>query len=175
MNVIRSLCVITGALLSVVPACAAPVLLISIDGMRPLDVIEADKRVIRVPNLRRIMTTGAYASGVRNSLPTVNYPNHTTIITGVWPAKHGIANNEVFDPTGRNMGGWYWYAEDIKVPTLWDAVHNAGGTTASISWPVSVGARAIDNDIPEYWRARIPEDLKVVRALTTPGLLPAIE
>ena len=54
-------------------------------------------------------------------------------------------------------------------------MHNAGGTTASISWPVSVGARAIDNDIPEYWRARIPEDLKVVRALTTPGLLPAIE
>ena len=163
------------ALLAVAaPAAAAPVLMISIDGLRPLDVLDAD-RGFDAPNLRRLMTEGSYATGVRNSLPTVTYPNHTTLITGVWPAKHGIAGNATFDPLGKNAGGWYWYASDIKVPTLWDAVHAAGGKVASIGWPVSVGAASIDYDFPEYWRARIPEDLKLVRALATPGLPAAVE
>jgi predicted AlkP superfamily pyrophosphatase or phosphodiesterase len=158
-----------------VSADAAPVLMISIDGLRPLDVIEADQRGVDVPNLRAIMQGGTYSTGVRNSLPTVTYPNHTTLITGVWPAKHGIANNTTFDPERKNMGGWYWYASDIKVPTLWEAVHKAGGKTASLGWPVSVDATSIDYDIPEYWRARIPEDLKLVHALATRGLPEAIK
>ena len=156
-------------------ARAAPVLMISIDGLRPADVIEADQRGFTAPNLRKLMAEGAWSTGVRNSLPTVTYPNHTTLITGVWPAKHGVANNTVFDPEQRNLGGWYWYAEDIKVPTLWDAVHGSGGKVASLSWPVSVGARAVDYNIPEYWRARIPEDIKIVHALATPGLIPELE
>lgn len=175
MVLFRTLGALMCALTFAVAAQAAPVLLISIDGMRPLDVIEADQRGFHVANLRRLMAAGTYARGVRNSLPTLTYPNHTTIITGVWPATHGIANNETFDPTGQNAAGWYWYAEDIKVPTLWDAERAAGGTVASISWPVSVGARSIDFDIPEYWRARVPEDLKVLRALSTPGLVSAVE
>ena len=156
-------------------AQAAPVLMISIDGLRPADVIDADQRGIQVPALHRLMADGVYADGVKNALPSVTYPNHTTLITGVWPAKHGIANNPTFDPLQQNMGGWYWYTRDIKVPTLWDAVHASGGKVASLSWPVSVGARAIDFDLPEYWRADIPEDLKLVRALATPGLVEMLE
>lgn len=155
-------------------APAAPVLMISIDGLRPMDVIDAG-RGFAVPNLRAIMAAGTYSTGVRNSLPTVTYPNHTTLITGVWPAKHGIANNVTFDPEGKNLDGWYWYARDIKVPTLWDAVHARGGKVASIGWPVSVDAASIDDDFPEYWRGQIPEDLKLIHALTTPGLIPAME
>ncbi|MEG3086892.1 alkaline phosphatase family protein [Sphingomonas sp. PB4P5] len=150
-------------------------LLISVDGMQPLDVIAADKRGFRVPNLRRLMASGTHASGVRNSLPTATYPNHTSMVTGVWPVRHGIENNQVFDPTGANLDGWHWYAEDIKVPTLWDAAHAASRSTASISWPATVGMAAIDYNIPDYWRARTPEDVKLVRALSTPGLLTALE
>jgi arylsulfatase A-like enzyme len=174
---LRSTSILVLALGLTLPVCAeaAPVLMISIDGLRPLDVIEADQRGFDVPNLRRVMENGTYSAGVRNSLPTVTYPNHTTLVTGVWPARHGIANNTTFDPERKNMGGWYWYATDIKVPTLWDAVHKAGGKTASLGWPVSVGAAAIDYDIPEYWRAHIPEDTKLVHALSTPGLPEALE
>jgi predicted AlkP superfamily pyrophosphatase or phosphodiesterase len=57
------------------------------------------------------------------------------------------------------------------VPTLWDAAAQAGRTTASIQWPVTVGAK-ITWDIPEVWRAGTPEDAKLIRALSTPGLLP---
>lgn len=162
------------AMMLAAPAAAAPVLMITIDGLRPLDVIDVS-RGFAAPTLRRLMAEGSYARGVRNALPTSTYPNHTTLITGVWPAKHGIANNATFDPEGRNVGGWYWYASDIRVPTLWDAVHGAGGTVASLGWPVSVGAASIDFNLPEYWRARIPEDLKLVRALATPGLPAAVE
>jgi predicted AlkP superfamily pyrophosphatase or phosphodiesterase len=163
------------ALAAAAPACAAPVLMISIDGLRPLDVIDAQARGLKVPNLRAMMAEGAYATGVRNMLPTVTYPNHTTLITGVAPALHGISNNVVFDPFQKNMDGWYWYSSDIKVPTLWDAVHANHQVVASVSWPVSVGNPSIDYDIPEYWRATTAEDVKLLRALSTPGLVSALE
>ncbi len=141
----------------------------------PGDVLEGDKRGLKIPVLRQLAAEGVYATGVRNVLPTVTYPDHTTLITGVWPARHGIAGNQTFDPQQQNMTGWYWYAHDIKVKTLWDAVHDAGGTVASLSWPVSVGAASINFDVPEYWRAKIPEDMKLVRALATPGLVDELE
>jgi predicted AlkP superfamily pyrophosphatase or phosphodiesterase len=169
------LCGLAASLALPLVARAEPVLMISVDGLRPADVTEAEQRGIKVPNLRRLMSEGVYASGVRNSLPTVTYPNHTTLITGVWPAKHGVAGNGTFDPDGKNLGGWYWYAEDIKVPTLWDAAHAAGMKTAALSWPVSVGATSVDYDVPEYWRARNAEDLKLLRAISTPGLVSELE
>ncbi len=149
--------------------------MISIDGLRPADVLNALSRGLHLPVLEGLARTGAYASGVRDALPSVTYPNHTTLITGVWPARHGIASNTVFDPLHKNFGGWYWYASDIKVPTLWDAVHAAGRPVASLGWPVSVGAASIDDNLPEYWRAHVPEDAKLERALATPGLPDALE
>ena len=149
---------------------ARPVLMISIDGLRPADVLDAEARGLKVPNLRRIAHDGAYATGVRNALPSVTYPNHTTLVTGVWPARHGIATNTIFDPLNKNFEGWYWYNPAIKVPTLWDAVHDHGGVVASLGWPVTVDARSIDYDLPEYWRAKTPEDAQLAHALATRGL-----
>src|SRR6201995_710603 len=113
-------------------AQAAPVLMISVDGLRPGDVLDAQTRGMKIPALRALLADSLYAQGVKNALPTVTYPNHTTLITGVWPARHGIPNNPTFDPLQQNMGGWYWYARDIKVPTLWDAVHASGRKVASL-------------------------------------------
>jgi len=147
------------------PAPERSLLLISLDGLRPDYVLKADEHGLKIPNLRRILRDGAHASGVRGVLPTVTYASHTTILTGVWPDKHHIYSNLTFDPLGKNMEGWYWYAEDIKVPTLWDAVHGGKGVVASVGWPVSVGSLSIDYNVPEYWRAQNAEDLKLLRAL----------
>jgi hypothetical protein len=170
--------VLTGLLASFALAAvghAAPVLMISIDGLRPADVLDAPQRGLKVPTLRALAAHGAYATDVVNVIPTVTYPNHTTLITGVRPAVHGISNNVAFDPLFKNADGWEWYSEDIKVPTLWDAVHAKGGVVASLGWPVSVGSKSIDDNVPEYWRARTADDLKLLRALATPGLIPALE
>lgn len=166
---------VAGCLAAGQPAAAkekgTPLLVvISIDGLRPDYVTEADQHGAKVPELRRFMREGSYADGVTGVIPTVTYPSHTTLMTGVWPAKHGILANTTFDPLRKNYEGWYWYAEDIRVPTLWQAAAQAGRTTASIQWPVTVGAK-ITWDIPEFWRAGTPEDEKLLRVVATSGLL----
>ncbi|HKW90572.1 MAG TPA: alkaline phosphatase family protein [Methylomirabilota bacterium] len=149
-------------------------LMISIDGLRPDYVTAADAHGAKIPNLRRFLAEGVYADGVQGVIPTVTYPSHTTLITGVWPATHGILSNTTFDPLRENQGGWYWYAEDIRVPTLWDAAARAGLSTASVQWPASVGARVTWN-IPELWRAGTADDAKLLRSVSTPGLLAELE
>src|SRR5271165_1181321 len=154
-----------------VQAKDGPVLIVvSIDGLRPDYVTRADAHGAKLPNLRRFLAEGAFAEGVQGVIPTVTYPSHTTLVTGVWPAKHGIFANTTFDQLQKNYQGWYWYAEDIQVPTLWDAARAAGRTTASLQWPVTVGAK-IDWNIPELWRAGTPEDTKLLHVVSTTGLL----
>jgi predicted AlkP superfamily pyrophosphatase or phosphodiesterase len=181
-NSFRSLLIVFALFLSqLAVAQAAPVLMISIDGLKPECVTHAAEHGLRVPALRRFLSEGTYADGVVAVLPTVTYPDHTTLITGVWPAEHGIVNNTVFDPKLTMDGAWYWYAGDIRVPTLWDAAHQKGIRTASVSWPVSVNATSVDTLIPEYWRTSNdsvdPEDanrqdVELMAAISRPeGLL----
>ncbi len=156
-------------------ALAEPLLLISIDGLRPGDVLEADKRGLSLPNLRRFLTQGAHASGVTGVAPTLTYPSHTTLMTGVSPATHGIVANNSFDPTGINQGGWYWYAQDIKVPTLWEAATKAGLSTGNVHWPVSVAAKGVTWNLPQIWRTGHADDAKLLDALATVGLKAELE
>jgi predicted AlkP superfamily pyrophosphatase or phosphodiesterase len=121
------------------------VVLISIDGLRPEFYMDSQWGMV---NVREGMKNGAYAEGVRGSFPSVTYPSHTTIVSGVLPAKHGIYYNTPVEPLGIS-GKWFWYYKDIKVPTIWTAAKDAGLTTAGVSWPVTVGA-PIDYNLPEY-------------------------
>jgi predicted AlkP superfamily pyrophosphatase or phosphodiesterase len=162
-------------LLSAGAAWADPVLMISIDGLKPEYITHADEHGLRLPNLRRFVQEGTYAAGVIPVLPSVTYPDHTTLITGVWPAEHGIINNPLFDPNHNLAGAWYWYAESIKVPTLWDMAHRAGIGTASVGWPVSVNATSVDTLIPEFWRTNSPavggndQDRYLMNAVSRPS------
>jgi len=158
------------------PALAAPLLIISIDGLQPNYVTQADQYQLKIPVLRSFMREGVSASGVVGVLPTVTFPSHTTMLTGVTPAEHGISSNTTFDPLGINHEGWYWYASDIKVPTLWSVAAQAKLSTASGGWPVTIGDSNITYLLPEYWRASTSDDLKLLRALARPiGMLDAYE
>jgi predicted AlkP superfamily pyrophosphatase or phosphodiesterase len=164
------------------PTVATPVLMISVDGLKPEYALEADSHGLKIPYLRSLLQNGAYARGVIGVWPTVTYPNHTTLLTGVLPAEHGIFNNLEFDPKRNFAESWYWYARQIRVPTLWRAAHDAGYSTASIGWPVSVGATEVDFLIPEYWRIfrptadLNPSDSHLIAALSRPeGLLQAMQ
>jgi len=148
----------------------ALLMLISVDGLKPESVLQADSHGLKVPNLRAFLVDGTYATGVHGVMPTLTYPSHMTILTGASPATHGIYSNTTFDPYGHNEHGWYWYAEDVRVPTLWDAAAAAGLATANVYWPTSVGAH-ITYNLPQIWRTGSDDDLKLQRALATPGLV----
>ncbi len=122
---------------------------ISVDGMRASDYAAPEAGEL-IPNLRRLMKEGSYAEGVEGVYPTVTYPSHTTLVTGKLPAEHGIYTNLSSRTPGQHAGDWFWFAKDIKSPTLWDEARKAHLTSASVAWPVTVGA-AIDWDIPEIW------------------------
>jgi predicted AlkP superfamily pyrophosphatase or phosphodiesterase len=149
------------------------VLIVSVDGMKPESYTEPDAHGLKVPTLREMVRNGASSDGVQSVMPTVTYPSHTSMVTGANPLTHGIFTNPAWDPLNQNYGGYRWYTEDIRVPTLWQLARQAGLRTALIHWPVTAGAQA-DFIIPEYWRASIPEDMKLVRALSTPGIFEKI-
>ncbi len=115
---------------------AKHVILVSIDGFRP-DFYLEDRWP--TPNLKMLAQEGVKARGLRPVVPSVTVPDHTTMITGALPMRHGIFHNRGF-----NFEGWqgirYMKAEQIQVPTLWEAVQNAGGTVAALRWPVSIDA-----------------------------------
>src|SRR5262245_22113298 len=91
-----------------------PAVLLWLNGWKPECITVADQRGLKIPTFRRLMTEGTYARAVTGVLPTVTYPSHTTMVTGVAPAVHGILDNSPFDPLDRNHDGWMWYAEDVK-------------------------------------------------------------
>ncbi len=162
---------ITGVLFGLVLslACADSrhpdhVVLISIDGFRP-DFYQ--DTTWPAPMIQQLAQEGAQARAVRGVFPSVTYPSHTTMITGAIPRRHGIYYNTPFEPEGQT-GRWYWHASAIRVPTLWDAVREAGLKSASLGWPVSVGAPIAWN-IPEFWSLeRDVPALDAIRSATRP-------
>lgn len=154
---------------TVAPRALDRVVIVSIDGLRPVDCA-------RLPTLGTLAREGAFASsGALSVTPSVTYPAHTTIVTGTFPDRHGITTNAQYDPTpdGQNKDGWRWYRADVRVPTLYDIALDAGLRTAILNWPVTVGARAT-TILPEYWRTGTADDVKLARAMATPGLFDAV-
>jgi len=129
------------------------VVLISIDGLRP--EFYQDSRW-PAPRLQALARQGASADGVVGVFPSATYPSHTSLVTGVHPARHGIFYNTAFEPAARQPR-WFVKAGDISARTLWDAVRQAGLTSAAVSWPVSAGA-PIDFNLPEIWLDENPTD-----------------
>lgn len=144
------------------------VVVISIDGLPPSTYTAPGGPA--VPTLRRLAAEGAYARGVVGVFPSVTYPSHTAMMTGLRPDRHGIYNNRILDPEDRSNAGWYWYARDVKAPTLPGVVRARGLRAAAVSWPVTVGAD-LDFLVPEFARSEHPETLALLSALSKPSTL----
>jgi predicted AlkP superfamily pyrophosphatase or phosphodiesterase len=149
-----------------------PLVVISIDGLDYRYLRDGDKLGLRIPNLRRLMREGEMAAGVEGVFPTVTWPSHTTMITGVPPAVHGILGNRRPKEEG---GDYYWDVSLLKVKTLWQAARSAKLKTAAITWPVTVTDQ-IDFNLPEYFQGRNGGgmDLRSIESKATPGLVEKI-
>lgn len=150
-----------------------PLIVISVDGLDHRYLRDADKLALKIPNIRKLMKEGEWAQGVLGVVPTVTWPSHTTLITGVPPRVHGILSNR--RPRSES-GDYYWMADMLKTKTLWHATRTQGLKSAAITWPVTVNAD-IDYNLPEFFRGREGGgmDLISIWEKATPGLVEAIE
>lgn len=146
-----------------------PLLVVSIDGLDNRYLRDADRIGARIPNLRRMIAEGSWANGVVGVMPSVTFPSHTTMMTGVRPHQHGI----VYNTDENNVR--YWFSSQIKVPVLWDAAREAGLKTGVVDWPVTVGGR-IDFNFPEKFSGGNAGRMEMAahEEVSTPGLIEKI-
>lgn len=110
------------------------VIIISLDGFPGWAM---DDPRLPVPNLRRLAARGAAAKGMVPVNPTVTWPNHTSMVAGVHPAKHGVLFNGMLirEPgVPPRIEPWRDKTEMVRARTLYDAVHERGMTTAQVDW-----------------------------------------
>jgi predicted AlkP superfamily pyrophosphatase or phosphodiesterase len=120
------------------------VVLITVDGFHPEFYLDT---VWHAVNIRALMKDGTCTLGQNSVFPSMTYPSHTTIVTGVQPAVHGVYYNAVFEPRG-STGKIYWNDSSIKVPTLWKAAREKGMKATALFWPVSADA-PVSYNIPD--------------------------
>ncbi len=117
----------------ITPEAPRPVtILISLDGFRP-DYL--DRGI--TPNLSALKAAGVSAA-MRPSFPSVTFPNHYTLVTGLRPDKHGIVGNRMEDArkpgvafTLANSDPFWW----SEAEPIWTTAEQAGVRTATMFWP----------------------------------------
>ncbi len=127
----------------------APLILVSIDGFRA-DYL--DRGV--TPNLMRLAANGVRAQAMRPAFPSLTFPNHYTLATGLYPDHHGIVHNIFFDPdTGaryqyndrRTTDDPHWWGGE----PIWVGAEKHGIRAATMFWPGS--DTAINGVWPTHW------------------------
>jgi predicted AlkP superfamily pyrophosphatase or phosphodiesterase len=129
---------------------APTVVLISLDGFRH-DYLDR----YPVPTLRRLAAEGVRARSLIPAFPTLTFPNHYTLVTGLRPASHGIIANNMYDPVF-DASFSLDDREAIADPRwwggtpVWVTAERAGLRTASFFWPGSEAP--IQGMHPTYWK-----------------------
>ena len=139
------------------------VVLVSLDGFRA-DYLDR----FRLPNLARVMKRGARAKWMNPVFPSLTFPNHYSLVTGLHPDKHGIVSNSFYDPARRQKyamhdgpavtdGTWY------RGEPIWVTAETQGMVAACYFWPGSEAAiggvrptfvMPYDDDAPNDARVR---------------------
>ncbi len=131
---------------------STPLILVSLDGLR-WDY--CDLHPDETPNLRRLKREGVTARGLVPVFPSNTFPNHYTIVTGLYPAHHGIINNHMFDP---RTGEFFHYntPKSARDPQwwggepIWITAVKQGKVSACSYWPGSEAE--IKGAHATYWR-----------------------
>jgi alkaline phosphatase D len=138
--------------------------LVSLDGFR---YDYADRYA--APNLRAIGEAGAVAEGLIPCFPSITFPNHLSIVTGMYPENHGIVANSFHDPERKadysmgqagELGSW------LKAEPLWVIAEKQGVKSAAMFWPTSDAE--IGGVRPSHWTpydGKMPNQERIQRVL----------
>ncbi|MGZ4987729.1 MAG: alkaline phosphatase family protein [Limisphaerales bacterium] len=143
------------------------VVMVSIDG---LAAYYFDDPKAEMPNIHALAAAGARAKSMKAVAPSVTWPNHTTLVTGVPPAIHGVVGNNYYDRAKKEQITLIFdpvldKEEIVKVPTIYDVAKSNGLHTAAFNWPASRNGKNLDWTTPEVHTADL------YRKYTTPGVL----
>jgi predicted AlkP superfamily pyrophosphatase or phosphodiesterase len=120
------------------------VVMITIDGF-PARALN-DPR-LPMPTLRMLEANGAHADAMQPVNPTVTWPNHTALITGVNASVHHVIANGlvVFPVDGSAPEIKPWVPKDdlVHARTLYDAAAEKGMTTGQVDWVAIYGAKNV--------------------------------
>ena len=129
---------------------AAHVVLVSFDGFHPVYLDRFD-----TPHFDRLAARGMRAAGLVSVFPSLTFPGHYSIATGMHPAAHGISGNRFFDPErgaefsyrrpGDTQDGSWWGGEPI-----WVTAERQGLVSAAFFFPGTEAA--IGGVRPSHWR-----------------------
>ena len=147
------------------PARDHHVIMISIDGF-PAYALNDDQ--LPVPNLRMLIRNGVAAQSMKPVNPTVTWPNHTSLVTGNSPARHGLLYNgaPVRAAAGQPMRiePFVPKTELVRGTTVYDVAHKAGLTTAEVDWVAIQDAPTITWSFAEYGYPDRPIEKEMVAA-----------
>ena len=142
------------------------VILISFDGFR-WDYMEKTE----TPNLHRLAKDGVRAKRLIPSFPSKTFPNHYTLVTGLYPENHGIVSNRMWDSSVNKMfvykdsisnhENFWWGGEPI-----WSTAVKQGQKSATFFWPGSeaeIGGIRPTYSVP--YDGKIPDSARVDRIL----------
>ncbi len=146
-----------------IPAQQRMVIVISLDGF---PAYALDDAKLPVPTLRRLIRQGVTARmGIIN--PTVTWPNHTALVTGVRADEHGLLVNGSLVPTGAwppvKVDPMVDKVKMVHAPTVYDAAHKAGLTTAQIDWVAINNAPTITWPFNEWASPAGPVEQEMIR------------
>jgi predicted AlkP superfamily pyrophosphatase or phosphodiesterase len=125
------------------------VVLVSLDGFKP-EYLDS----LPLPNLRALAARGVRARWMQPATPTMTFPNHYTIVTGLHPGNHGVVNNAMVDPAD---GARFSMADTLAVSSprwwggepIWVTAERQGVRAASFFW---VGSEAEVEHRPTFWK-----------------------
>jgi predicted AlkP superfamily pyrophosphatase or phosphodiesterase len=125
------------------------VVLISFDGFRS-DYVDR----LNLPNFRAFIKSGSSSEALIPSFPSKTFPNHYTLVTGLYPGHHGLVDNYFFDPSRQET----YSMRDRKMVTdssyyggtpLWQLARKQGVKSASYFW---VGSELEEESLrPDYY------------------------
>ncbi|KAF3326879.1 ectonucleotide pyrophosphatase/phosphodiesterase family member 3 [Carex littledalei] len=118
------------------------------------------------PNIHRLIRNGTEAeTGLIPVFPTLTFPNHYSIVTGLYPTYHGIINNRFTDPvtgevfTMQSHESKWWLGEP-----LWETVVNQGKKAATFFWPgseVKKGKWSCPDKYCQHYNGSVPFEERV--------------
>ncbi len=122
------------------------VVVVSVDAM----VYEDLEILSKLYAFESVWPQTARVNRVKSIYPTITYPCHSTMMTGVYPETHGIINNERLEVC-KKSSPWQHERNLVKAKSIFDYAKEAGLTTAAVFWPVTGNDKNIDYLVNEYW------------------------